>query len=187
VDKSSIIRAFSFVLGVALILAVSWGAFKAVSDAKAEPVPQNNSATLDNDSSLALVIDSLEASWNRRINYRFGVAQDPLYLGRTIVGFSYNRAGYKEIEEDTEFRLSATVVDVHPKAIIKYQGKSKVVQVGDMVGDGYYVRDIQAKEVTLVRGGQPIVLKNKGLPTPMDELAPSAVDNQPPVDNPEQY
>lgn len=186
-DKNSLIKAFAFVLGAALFLVVSWGAFRAVTEARADSKIQDMTSTLDNDSSLAMIIDSLESNWNRRVNYRFGVTQDPLYLGRSIVGFSYNRAGYKEIEEDTEFRLSATVIDVHPKAIIKYEGKSHVVQIGDKIGDGYIVQDIQAKTVVLAKGAQTIVLQNRALPRPMEEMAPGGEGGQPQVESPEQY
>jgi hypothetical protein len=170
VDRTSLIRALAFVLGVALILALGWGAFKVLNEARAINQDKSaNTTTLDSDSSLALVIDSLESNWKRRVDYNFSVGQDPLNLSRTIVGYTYTKAGYREMEEDTEFRLSATVIDNHPKAIIKYQGKSHVVKVGDLVGDGFYVQRIEAKSATLARGGQTMYLQNKALPTPMEE------------------
>ena len=172
-DKTSLIRALAFILGVALFLLVVWGAFKAVSEARELKRSQETDATtLDADTSLALVIDSLEDNWKRRVNYRFAVDQDPLNMSRTVVGYTYNRAGYREMEEDTEFRLSATVIDENPKAIIKYQGKSHVVKAGDLVGDGYYVQRIEAKSAVIARGGQTIYLENKALPAPPDEMAP---------------
>jgi hypothetical protein len=190
VDRTSLIRALAFVLGVALLLAVGWGAFKAVSEA--HTINQNqskndNTTTLDSDSSLALVIDSLESNWKRRVNYNFSVSQDPLNLSRTIVGYSYNRAGYREIEEDTEFRLSATVVDDHPKAIIKYQGKSHVVKIGDMIGEGYYVQRIGAKSAVLAKGGQTIFLQNKALPDVMGGSESINDNTQEPTSEGEQY
>jgi hypothetical protein len=178
VDRASLIRAIAFVLGVALFLVVVWGAFKAVSEARElQKSQETNSTTLDADSSLALVIDSLDNNWKRRINYDFSVNQDPLNLSRSIVGYTYNRAGYKEIEEDEEFRLSATVIDDNPKAIIKYQGRSNVVKVGDSVGDGFYVQRIE--------GGQSIYLQNKALPAPPDEVAPT--EDYVPVEDQGQY
>jgi len=173
VDKTSLIRALAFILGVALFLLVVWGAFKAISEARElKKNQETNATTLDADTSLALVIDSLEDNWKRRVNYRFSVSQDPLNMSRTVIGYTYNRAGYREMEEDTEFRLSATVIDDHPKAIIKYQGKSHVVTTGDMIGDGYYVSRIEAKSAILSKGGQSIFLQNKALPAPPDEMVP---------------
>lgn len=172
-DKTSLIRALAFILGVTLFLFVVWGAFKAVSEARElKQNQETNTTTLDADSSLALVIDSLEDNWKRRVNYRFAVDQDPLNMSRTVIGYTYNRAGYAEMEEDTEFRLSATVIDDQPKAIIKYQGKSHVVKTGDLIGDGYYVQRIEAKSAIITRGGQTIYLENKALPAPPDEMVP---------------
>ncbi|NLI14727.1 MAG: hypothetical protein GX409_00415 [candidate division Zixibacteria bacterium] len=172
-DKTSIIRALAFLLGVALFLLVVWGAFRAVSDSREiKKNQENDAATLDADTSLALVIDALEDNWRKRVDYRFGVAQDPLNMSRTIIGYTYNRAGFREMEEDTEFRLSATVIDDNPKAIIKYQGKSHVVKTGDLIGDGYYVQRIGAKSAVLIKGGQTIYLENKALPAPPDEMVP---------------
>jgi hypothetical protein len=187
VDKTSLIRALAFVLGVTLLLAVGWGAFKAVSEARAEDQNRDMTITLDTDSSLVMVIDSLESKWNKRVNYRFSVNQDPLYLGRSIIGYTYNRAGYRELEEDTEFRLSATVIDANPFAIIKYQGRSNIVKVGAMIGDGYIVQRIEAKTVVLSKGGQSIYLQNKALPLPPDEAMPAVDDMQQSTDNADQY
>jgi hypothetical protein len=171
VDKSSIFRAVAFVLGVLLFFVVSWGAFKAVKEKRA--INQNTDAaqTLDSDSSLVTTIDSLEANWNRRVKYQFAVTQDPLYLGRVVSNFSYARVGYKEFEEDTELRLSATVIDDRPKAIIKY---------------GYIVQNIKEKTVVLNRGGQTVILQNKGLAN-MEDMNTPAPENTQPIDTPEQW
>jgi hypothetical protein len=188
VDKASLIRALAFVLGVALILAVGWGAFKVISEGRAMDQSQGTgTVTLDTDTSLALVIDSLESNWKRRVNYVFSVDQDPLNLSRTIVGYTYTKSGFRELEEDTEFRLSATVIDDHPKAIIKYQGKSHVVKVGDLVGEGYYVQRIEAKSAILAKGGQTIFLQNKALPAPPGEGGAYLDDTQGSTSGSEQY
>jgi len=165
VDKNSIIKAISFVLSVLVILVVGWSAFKAVTEVSAAKAMRSAAfVTLDTDSSLAITIDSLEANWQRRVAYKFGVKQDPLYLGRVLANFSYARAGYRESVEDMELRLSATVIDDNPKAIIKYRGKSNVVRPGDSLGDGYVVKEIREKTVILSRGGVEITLKNMPLP-----------------------
>ncbi len=164
-DKNSIIKAISFVLSVLVILVVSWSAFKAITQVSAAKAMRSTPVvTLDTDSSLTITIDSLEANWRRRLAYKFGVKQDPLYLGRVLTNFSYARAGFRESAEDTEIRLSATVVDSDPKAIIKFRGKSKVVRQGDVLGEGYVVKEIREKTVVLSRGGEEVTLKNTPLP-----------------------
>ena len=162
-DQNSIIRALAFVLGVVLVLAVSWGTYKAVTIAGTDYSEVETVETLDTDIALANTIDSLEANWNRRLKYRFNVDQDPLYMGRVIVGFTYGKAGYKEFDEGGAPRLSATVsvYSEQPMAIIKYMGKSHVVQEGDMFGDDFYVSEIQVKKVELTKNGKSLTLYNQ--------------------------
>jgi hypothetical protein len=54
-------------------------------------------------------------------------------------------------------------------AIVKYNGKSYVLKVGDSFGDGYIVKDIQEKKVVLNRKGKNITLYNKPINKPLDE------------------
>ncbi len=166
-DQNSLIRAMAFVLGVILLLAVAWGAFKAVTEAKADYSPLDAVETLDTDLALAQTIDSLEAHWNRRLNYHFEVEQDPLFLGRVVSGFSYKDKGFREFDEGGEPRLSATVTAINDSsaAIIKYLGKSIVLQVGDRFGEGYVVEEIKEKEVILTKSGRRIILYSKPIET----------------------
>jgi len=154
----------AFVLGVILFVAVSWGAFKAVTEAKADSGKFEGVQTLDSDIALANVIDSLEAHWNSRISYHFSVPQDPLFLGRVIAGYSYAKVGVRETQED-DLRLSATAIlpDESSMAIIKYDGKSLVLKTGDRFGANYVVEEIQEKTVVLNRNGQRVVLHTKAL------------------------
>lgn len=175
-DQNSLIRALAFILGVFLLLAVSWGAFKAVTEAKADYKEVNAIETLDTDIALAQTIDSLEANWNHRLNYHFSVKQDPLFLGRVIVGFSYSRLGYGEFDEGIGFRLSATVIDNSPKAIIKFKGKSHVLQAGDTLEGGYVVKEIMKKKVVLDRNGELTVLEAKPVSRMFDQYLDQSYD-----------
>jgi hypothetical protein len=163
VDQNSLIRALAFMLGVVLLLELSWGAYKAVTVARTTVKNTEAVETLDTDAALSNTIDSLEAHWNRRLSYNFKVEQDPLFLGRVVTGFAYNNIGYKEFDEGGVPRLSATVAvfDEEPMAIIKYMGKSYVLQTGDKFGDGYVVSDIKVKSVTLYKNGKKMTLFNK--------------------------
>ena len=91
-DQNSLIKAFAFALGVVLLVAVCWGAFKAVTEARADDRKVEMVETLDTDVTLAQTIDSLEANWNRRLGYHFRVDQDPLFLGRVLSGFRTDRS-----------------------------------------------------------------------------------------------
>ena len=119
------------------------------------------SVTLEENIALRATIDTLEAMWNDRQNYVFNVAQDPLHLGRVIKNFEYSKAGKYETEEEDVIRLSATVIDDNPKAIIKYGGKSYVVQVGDTIGENFKVLKIEKMQVILDNRGKRMALVNK--------------------------
>lgn len=178
-DQNSLIKAFAFALGVVLLVAVCWGAFKAVTEARADDRKVEMVETLDTDVTLAQTIDSLEANWNRRLGYHFRVDQDPLFLGRVLSGFSYKGKGFREIDEGNSPRLSATVdvANDRPMAIIKLMGKSHVVQIGDTFGDGYYVKDIEQMKVVLDRNGKTMTLVNTPLELPADQGSPRSYDS----------
>jgi hypothetical protein len=170
VDRDSLFRALAFILGVVLVVELAWGTYKAVTIANTDFNSVETVETLDTDVVLANKIDSLEANWERRRAYHFKVDQDPLYLGRVIIGFTYSAQGYNELDEGGVPRLSATVdvTNDKPMAIIKYLGKSHVVKVGDTIGDGYVVGDIQRQEVKLRRNGKTITLQNQPIGGPVD-------------------
>jgi hypothetical protein len=165
VDQNSIIRALAFVLGVVLILELGWGTYQAVTIAQTDFSNVETVETLDTDVALANTIDSLEANWARRLSYHFNVDQDPLFLGRVVMGFTYGTQGFKEFDEGGVPRLSATVAvnNESPVAIIKYMGKSYVLRTGDTFGDGYEVRSIDKEEVVLRKNGKPLTLHNQPL------------------------
>ena len=172
-DHSSLIRALAFVLGVLLLGVVAWGAFESVENAKIHLQAVDDVKTLDSDVTLAETIDSLEANWNRRVNYHFNVRQDPLFLGRVITGFTYAKQGFRELNEGSSLRLTATVMVIGdlPMAIIKYMGKSYVLRVGDKFGKNYEVKEIQKKKVVLSRNGQKVILRNKPLGLPRGDYS----------------
>ncbi|UCC78473.1 MAG: hypothetical protein JSW64_09310 [Candidatus Zixiibacteriota bacterium] len=130
-------------------------------------IPQNFSevsgdeaATLDANNDLRATLDTLETVWENRQNFRFNLGQDPLFLGRVIKDFAYDTEG-GEAEEESAIRLSATVIDENPKAIIKYHGKSYVVQMGDYIGGTYRVVTIEERQVVLDNKGKRLVLISK--------------------------
>lgn len=162
-DQNSLIRALAFIIGVVLILELGWGTYQAVTIARTDFSKVETVETLDTDAALAATIDSLEAHWSRRLGYHFNIDQDPLYLGRVIMGFTYGNQGYKEYDEGGAPRLSATVAvnNDTPVAIIKYLGKSYVLREGQEFGDGYVVKAIDKQEVVLNKNGKSITLHNQ--------------------------
>ncbi|UCE66980.1 MAG: hypothetical protein JSU85_02930 [Candidatus Zixiibacteriota bacterium] len=130
-------------------------------------IPQNfsetiedSAVTLDANNDLRATLDTLETVWENRQNFWFNLSQDPLFLGRVIEDFAYDTRG-GEAEEESAIRLSATVVDDNPKAIIKYHGKSYVVQAGDYIGETYRVVKIEERQVVLDNKGKRMVLMSK--------------------------
>jgi hypothetical protein len=163
VNRDSIFRGLAVLTAIVLVLFVGFllvNTFFGFSkkELRAETDTQ---VTLDSNDALKAAIDSLETSWQKIQGYTFQVGQDPLHLGRVIKDFSYAKAGFKETEEEDNIRLTATVVDANPKAIIKYRGKSYVVQIGDMIEQSYRVVSIDKKQVVLSSGASRVVLVNK--------------------------
>lgn len=149
-------------MGLALLALIGYSMFKVYYDMPSTQVGvRGTSATLDENLALKETIDSLEALWSSRQSYVFGVSQDPLHLGRVINDFQYERSGGTESDEDRVLRLSATVIDENPKAIIKYRGKSYVVQTGDVIENVYKVLEIEKMQVILENNGKRVALVAK--------------------------
>lgn len=158
----------SLIRGVAILAAVALLGFLGFSVYKSYyNIPQNFSeisdegpVTLDANNDLRTSLDTLETVWENRQNFRFYLGQDPLFLGRVIKDFAYDMEG-GEAEEESAIRLSATVIDENPKAIIKYHGKSYVVQTGDYIAETYRVVTIEERQVVLDNKGKRLVLISK--------------------------
>jgi hypothetical protein len=176
VNRDSIIKGLAILASVALVLFIGFSIVRVFLNAsqKAEVKAEGATpATLDANAELKATIDSLESSWQVVQSRQFATNQDPLYLGRVIKNFQYAKTGAGELEEDDVIRLTATVVDDDPKAIIKYNGKSYVVQRGEWIEKVYRVASIDTKEVVLESGGSRMVLRNK----PVQELEPEGAES----------
>ena len=159
----SFTKSLAVVVAVALVVFIGFSIYRVfVSLPKSDlKVKGDELATLDANLALKAILDTLETAWERRQGYRFRVNQDPLHLGRVIKDFEYSRKGKIETEEEDKIRLTATVIDENPKAIIKYNGKSYVVQAGDYLGKIYRVIKIEKMQVVLDNNGKRLVLVNK--------------------------
>ncbi len=174
-NRDSIIKGLAVLTAIILVLFVGYSiVWITMNSARRElRVENTGSATLDANSELKATIDTLEVTWQETQSRRFAVDQDPLYLGRVIKDFRLTQAGSQESEEEDRIRLTATVVDDNPKAIIKYNGRSYVVQVGGWLEKAYRVASISEKQVVLEGGGSRIVLVNK----PVEELEVPGADS----------
>lgn len=161
-NQESIFKGLAVITATALIVFIGYSLFRVYYGAsRQQHTGVGASVTLEENIALKATIDTLEAMWNDRQEYVFRVAQDPLHLARVIKDFEYARTGKYETEEEDIIRLSATVIDDNPKAIIKYGGKSYVVQAGDMIGKNYKVLKIEKMQVILDNRGKRMALVNK--------------------------
>jgi hypothetical protein len=163
VNRDSIIKGLAALSAVGLILFVCFVIVKLYlnehkSDLRAEIAAP---VTLDANDALKATIDTLETSWQAIQAYNFKTDQDPLHLGRVIKDFNLSKAGFRETEEEDNLRLTATVVDAHPKAIIKFRNRSYVVQTGENIEKIYRVVSIAEKQVVLDSPSGRITLYNK--------------------------
>jgi hypothetical protein len=167
VNRDSIIKALAALAAAALVLFVGFALIKVyVLNPKGEDMSgEPQAATLDANLALKSAIDSLEQFWESRQAYVFKVSDDPLYLPRVIKDYTFAQGSSQEAEEEEDIRLTATVVDSNPKAIIKYNSNSYVVRVGDWLGTTYRVISIEKKQVVLDHGGNKKILMNKPLQT----------------------
>jgi hypothetical protein len=165
VNRDSIIKGLAVLAAVVLVLFIGYAIVRVMlnisrPEAHAE---SGEAATLDENTALKATLDSLEITWQEVQNHEFRTGQDPLHLGRVLKDFTYAQSKFAEVEEEERFRLTATVIDEHPKAIIKFNGKSHVVQAGGMLDNIYRVVSIEKKQVILEGAGGRLILTNKPL------------------------
>jgi hypothetical protein len=164
VNRDSIIKGLAVFVAVILVLFIGFLLVKIVLNEHRKDLKTADTTapvTLDANNALKGAIDTLETSWQKIQTFNFRAAQDPLHLGRVIKDFTYARAGFQEAEEEDAIRLTATVVDDNPKAIIKYKNKSYVVQIGESIENTYRVVSISKKQVVLDSPGGRILLNTK--------------------------
>jgi hypothetical protein len=113
--------------------------------------------------------DRLEKEIGGRAAYEVDVRNDPLKLTRIIDTRGKRGLARAEVTESMkELRLSCTIISsTKATAIIKHQGRSFVVGVGDEIA-GRQVMAIDKKKVVLRYNGQDIELFNR--PAPLAEI-----------------
>ncbi|NQU05756.1 MAG: hypothetical protein HQ568_06665 [Calditrichaeota bacterium] len=116
-------------------------------------------------------VNKLEADLRARLSETFILEEDPLDLTRVI----HTRKFLKRIhggempETETRMRLSCTITsEKGPSAIIKYRGRSHVLDIGDKIGD-YKIASIGTNSVELRRGRELMKLKTEKAPDTIAE------------------
>jgi type II secretory pathway component PulC len=64
-------------------------------------------------------------------------------------------------------RLSCTVIAQEPAAVIKYQGKSRILRVGDTI-DGYELIELEPKRAVLRGHGETLHLVTQKAPETLE-------------------
>ena len=132
-------------------------------------LPMTTPKTIGMGQELIATVNRLENEIGARIAYEVSIKKDPLKLSRIIDAKGRQGIAKAEIAESlNQLRLSCTIISPSKvTAIIKYQGKSFVVGVGDDVA-GRQVLSIDKKKVVLRYNGEQIELFNR--PAPLGEI-----------------
>lgn len=135
----------------------------------ARVLPMTPPRSIGMGSELLTTVNRLEKEIGGRVAYEVDVKSDPLKLTRIIASKGAHGLAKAEIAESMgQLRLSCTIISSSKAtAIIKHQGKSFVVAVGDEI-DGRQVLSIDKKKVVLRYNGQEIELYNR--PAPLAEI-----------------
>ncbi len=111
------------------------------------------------DPQLRATIEELETDLRERMAYTFEIENDPLELTQVIQGKRLlAQLGFTEsLESQREMRLSCTIISNESAAVIKFQGRSRILRLGDEI-DGYRLTDIGPKRITLKKPGETLQL-----------------------------
>jgi molybdopterin converting factor small subunit len=183
-QRSNLIWTFLIILTVVVVL---WEVYNTYAIANRVSFYRREAAQtiLGSDEQLSQTVNQLETTLAERHDYAVELDKDPLNLGEVIRSQKVlNRLGFQEMQEDEEMRLSCTVVGENSNsAILKYGGRSQVVEVGDVV-NGYKIIEISEKEMKLKRGGEVLVLKTQKATVPWETEGPAAgptLETTPPI------
>jgi len=166
-QRANLIWTFLIIVAVAL---VGWEVYHTYTISRRVGSYRQQSARtiLGSDEQLSQTVNQLETTLAERQAYQVQLTSDPLNLAEVIRSQKLlNRLGFQEMEEEDEVRLSCTVIGETNSAIVKYGGRSHVIEVGDVV-KGYRVAEITNKEVILKRGGDVLVLRTQKAAVPWE-------------------
>ena len=122
------------------------------------------------DTQLSSTVYELETNLQERMEYIFDIDHDPLDLTQVVQGKRLlAQLGFTEsLESQNTMRLSCTVMAEEPAAVIKYQGKSRILRIGDTI-DGYELIELEAKRAVLKGHGETLNLITQKAPETLDQ------------------
>ncbi len=153
-----------FIIG--LVIYMSFRTYQVYNEVRSDEISQGvDSSGLDEELSTAVL--AMEKELSERQTYTFSQKKDPMDATKMIqfdLSDLYDLAAIQALNK--KMRLSCTVIDEDPSAIIKYMGQSHIVHIGESVNDKKVV-EITPKSVKFDDGE---ILYNKPAPSLQDLL-----------------
>lgn len=122
------------------------------------------------DPQLSETVTGLENELQERLNYQFSTMHDPLDLTQVIHARRFlAQLGFQEsIESQTKMRLSCTIISDNPAAVIKFQGRSRILHKGEELA-GYTLAEVKPEQCVLTRAGERLTLVTEKSPETLEE------------------
>ena len=104
------------------------------------------------DTQLSQAVQAMEDDLQQRRSYVYRQKKDPMDATH-IIPFDFSDLfKYRELlERDKVMRLSCTIIDKNPSAIIKYQGQSHILHIGESI-NGKKIVEINQKSIKFSDG-----------------------------------
>lgn len=144
------------------------------------------------DPQLRATVEQLESDLRDRMAYTFKTDHDPLDLTQVIQGQRFlSHLGFSEsFESYRRMRLSCTVIAENSAAVIKYQGRSRILRIGDVL-DGYRLVEIEPQRAVMDGPDGKLELVTEKAPETLERerqireglVSVSAVDTLSPQEN----
>lgn len=124
-----------FVIIVALIGYMGFRTYQVYQEFRSDEIQSGTDIT-GLDQELADAVVSMEEALKERQNFAYNQSKDPMDA-TMIIEFDFSDLyRLQELQaRNKEMRLSCTVMDENPSAVVSYMGQSFIVHVGESIGD----------------------------------------------------
>ncbi|MCX6640673.1 MAG: hypothetical protein NTW14_09370 [bacterium] len=121
------------------------------------------------DPQLRTTVEQLEEDLRERMSYKFEIGHDPLDLTQVVRAKRLLASlGLTEsLESSSKMRLSCTVMGDIPAAVIKYQGRSRVLRIGDTLGP-YRLTQITPSKIIMQGANDTVTLVTERSPESLE-------------------
>ncbi|OQY27906.1 MAG: hypothetical protein B6244_09145 [Candidatus Cloacimonetes bacterium 4572_55] len=150
---------FLFTAGLLIYMSIrTYQVYKETSS----PSIQKGVVSTGLDNELMDAVESMDQALSDRKGYTYSQSKDPMDATKIIIFDLSDLYDMAELQARNKImRLSCTIVDENPSAVIKYRGKSHVLHIGEKIGNKT-VMEITQKMVRFDNGE---ILYNKKAPT----------------------